>query len=399
MVLDVSHIVAGPFCTMLLANAGAEVIKVEPPRTGERSRKPGLTVPSNPDEPVSLQFVRVNRGKKDITLNLRHPRGRELFKRLVAKADVLVENFRPGAMEKLGLDYELLKSVNPRLIYATISGFGRRKDLRGPYSDRAANNPSAQAMSGLMDVTGEPDGPPSLVGASIGDTIPGLWAAYAIMLALEHRRKTGRGQYVDIAMYDCLVVHNDTAIPFYDLTGVCPSRRREDMWSAQLRLATIDGFVMMSGTGAPEKWAQLWRVAGREDLAQDARYLGQDIDGPFFLSSVTPALEAWTRTKSRMEVCETILEIGFSGAVVQTAAEVYGCPQLKARHMFHEFEFVGKRFRQPGNPAKLSDVAEILDAPPPRLAQDNSEVFEGLLGLTAVEIDSLYAEGVSSPPL
>lgn len=397
--LDVSHIVAGPFCTMLLANAGAEVIKVEPPRTGERSRKPGLTIPSSPQEPVSLQYIRVNRGKKDITLDLRHPRGQELFKRLAAVADVVVENFRPGAMKKLGLDYELLKTLNPGLVYATISGFGRGESMRGPYSDRAANNPSAQAMSGLMDVTGEPDGPPSLVGASIGDTIPGLWAAYTILLALEHRRRTGRGQHVDIAMYDCLVMHNDTAIPFYDLTGVSPGRRREDMWSAQLRLATSDGFVMMSGTGGPEKWAQLWRVAGREDLARDARYLGQDIDGPFFLSFVTPALEAWTRTKSRLEVCQTILEIGFSGAVVQTAAEVYDCPHLKARNMFHEFEFAGRRFRQPGSPAKLSEVPEVLDAPPPRLAQNNDEVFGRLLGLSSTEIASLYAEGISSPPL
>jgi CoA:oxalate CoA-transferase len=205
-VLDVSHIIAGPFCTMLLANAGAEIIKVEPPSTGEMSRRLSRPIQVEASEPITLQYVRVNRGKKGLTLNLRHERGKALFKRLAAISDVVVENFRPGTMKKLGLDYEALGAVNPELIYATISGYGRREDRKGPYSDWPANNPSAQAMSGLMDVTGEPGGPPSLVGASIGDTIPALWAAYGILLALEHRRKTGRGQQLDIAMYDCLVM-------------------------------------------------------------------------------------------------------------------------------------------------------------------------------------------------
>jgi crotonobetainyl-CoA:carnitine CoA-transferase CaiB-like acyl-CoA transferase len=393
-VLDVSHTIAGPFCTMLLANAGAEIIKVEPPDKGERTRWSGRPIQAQGSEPVTLQYVRVNRGKKGITLNLRHEQGKVLFRQLAAISDVLTENFRPGVMKKLGLDYEALKAVNPRLIYATISGFGRREDLRGPYSDWPANNPSAQAMCGLMDVTGESGGAPSLVGASIGDTIPGLWAAYSILLALEHRRKTGEGQHVDIAMYDCLVMHNDVALPFYDLTGVSPGRDREDMWSAQLRLETKDGFVMLSGAVRPDKWAQLWRAAGREDLAKDPEYLGQEIQGPFFLRVIRPALEEWTRQKSRMELCHSLLDLGFSAAMVQTAAEVYSCPQLKARRMFHEFEFTGKKFRHPGDPAKLSEVPEAPPAPPPLLGEHNAYVFQELLGLNAQEVQELHAQGV-----
>ncbi len=393
-VLDVSHIIAGPFCTMLLANAGAEIIKVEPPGTGEMSRRLSRPIPVEASEPITLQYVRVNRGKKGLTLNLRHERGKALFKRLAAISDVVVENFRPGTMKKLGLDYEALGAVNPGLIYATISGYGRREDRKGPYSDWPANNPSAQAMSGLMDVTGEPGGPPSLVGASIGDTIPALWAAYGILLALEHRRKTGRGQQLDIAMYDCLVMHNDTAVPFYDLTGVSPSREREDMSGAQLRLKAKDGFVMLAGVMGPEKWAQLWQAAGREDLAQDPRHLGPQIPGPFLLNTVRPALEEWTSQKSKLELCHFLRGLGFSAAMVQTAAEVNGCPQLKARQMFHEFELAGKKFRQPGDPVKLSEVSEAPAAPPPLLGEHNAYVFQELLGLSAEEVRELRAQGV-----
>jgi CoA:oxalate CoA-transferase len=379
---------------MLLANAGAEVIKVEPPGTGEISRRSGRPIPAEGSEPVTLQYVRVNRGKKDVTLNLRHEQGKAIFRRLAAMSDIAVENFRPGTMKRLGLDYETLKAVNPRLIYATISGYGRRADLRGPYSDWAANNPSAQAMSGLMEVTGEPGGPPSLMGASIGDTIPGLWAAYAILLALEFRRKSGQGQYVDIAMYDCLVMHNDIALPFYDLTKVSAGREREDMWSPQLRLEAKDGFVMLAGAAGPEKWAQLWRTAGREDLANDAKYLGQEVHGPFFLHKIRPALEEWTTKKSRIELCHYLLELGFSAAVVQTPAEVYDCPQLKARRMYHEYEFAGRRFRQPSDPAKLSEVPETPSTPPPLLGEHNAYVLQNLLGLSAQEVRELHAQGV-----
>jgi len=398
VVLDVTHVVAGPFCTMLLANAGAEVIKVEPPTTGERSRSPGLDIPGGPREPVSLQYVRVNRGKKGITLNLRHEEGRLLFIELAKKADVVVENFRPGAMRKLGLDYETLKALCPTLIYATISGFGRRDDLRGPYSDWAANNPSIQAMSGLMDVTGDRDGPPVLMGASIGDTVPGLWAAYAIMLALQHRRATGAGQHVDVAMYDCMVVHNDTAVPFYDLTKVSPGRRREDMWSPQLRLAASDGYVVLSGTANPRAWARLWQAAGRDDLAKDDRYLGHKVDGPFFLDSIGPALEAWSKTKPREYVTRLARDFGFSAGVVQTAAEVYACPHLEARSMYSEFEFLGHHFRQPGDPVKLSNVPGKASARPPRLGEHNEEILCGLLGLAEEDVEALYAKGVCSRP-
>ncbi len=189
-------------------------------------------------------------------------------------------------------------------------------------------------------------------------------------------------------------MHNDVALPFYDLTGVSPGREREDMWSAQLSLQAQDGFVMLSGWGAPDRWAQLWRAAGREDLATDPKYLGREIQGPFFLHTIRPALEEWTRQRSRRELCHLLLGLGFSAAAVQTAAEVYACPQLKARRMFHEFEFAGKKFRQPGDPAKLSAVPETPPAPPPLLGEHNAYVFQTLLGLSKQAIQDLAAQGV-----
>jgi crotonobetainyl-CoA:carnitine CoA-transferase CaiB-like acyl-CoA transferase len=218
------------------------------------------------------------------------------------------------------------------------------------------------------------------------------------MLALEHRRKTGLGQSIDMAMYDCMVLHNDTAVPFYDLTSVSPGRRREDMWSPQLRLAAADGYVVLSGTARPKQWADLWRLAGREDLAADDRYLGLKIDGPFFLDAITPALEAWTTTVSREQVCKLARGCGFSAGIVQTAAEVYACPQLEARSLFGEFEFAGRRFRQPGDPIRMSNAPAPPAARPPRLGEHTREILQRMLGLADEAIDALHAKGVCSSP-
>jgi crotonobetainyl-CoA:carnitine CoA-transferase CaiB-like acyl-CoA transferase len=312
----------------------------------------------------------------------------------VKVSDVVVENFRPGTMKRLGLDYEVLRHVNPGLVYATISGYGRRSDLSGPYSDWPANNPSAQAMSGIMDVTGEPGAPPSLVGASVGDTIPALWTAYGIMLALAQRRQTGKGQHVDISMYDCLLLHNDVAVPYYNLYGKVSGRNREDMWSAQLRLEAEDGFVVISGSVPRESWTKLWRAAGRDELSLDPKYLGYKIDGPFLIKVVKPALEVWTKTQRKEELCRFLLGLGFSAAMVQTARDVFDCPHLEARQMFHEFDFLGKHYRLPGDPVKLSEAPSAEGSAPPSLGQDNADMFRKLLGISEAEIREYQALGV-----
>ncbi len=202
-VLDATHIVAGPFCSLILADMGAEVIKIERPRTGDLSRGRGPFIQDSDGRRVSSRFLGVNRNKKSVTLDLRNQRCKEVFENLVRESDVLIDNWGPGAFRRLGLGYEHLQEINPRLIYASLTGYGD-PDGPGPgmFAHWPANNLSIQGMSGWMDITGDPDGPPRGVGDNIGDSVPGVWTALGIVLALESRRKTGRGQLVDMAMYE-----------------------------------------------------------------------------------------------------------------------------------------------------------------------------------------------------
>jgi len=384
-VIDCTHIVAGPYTSMLLAQAGAEVIKLEPPRTGERARR-GASVPNQIGEHAPLSFISLNRGKLGITLDLRDPQGKHAFKKLVAASDVLVENYRPGALKDLGLDYDVLKHVNPRLVYACISGFGKRADLRGPYSDWTAHNPSAQAMSGLMDRTRAPGGAPMQIGAAIGDTIPALWTAYGIVLALRQREASGNGQFLDMAMYDALCMHNYAAVAAQgpDL----PEAERRDGPLGPLHhmlFEAEDGWVMLSGAAEHDKWERFFVHIGRADLNEERKYLGVQ---------VKPIVEGWSKHLGRAQVCQVMLQMGFSPAPVQTAKEVYDCPQLSARQMFVEFEHLGRSFRVLGDPVKLSAVPYRAGSRPPLLGEHNDYVFGQIAGLSADEIRSMKANGV-----
>jgi CoA:oxalate CoA-transferase len=384
-VIDCSHIVAGPFTSMLLAQAGAQVIKLEPPKTGERLRR-GASIANGIGERAPLNFIALNRGKLGVTLNLRDPQGKDAFKKLVAVSDVLVENYRPGALTDLGLDYDVLKAVNPRLIYASISGFGKRADLRGPYSDWTAHNPSAQAMSGLMDGSREPDGPPLQVAAPIGDTIPALWTAYGITLALRQREQTGRGQFLDMAMYDAMSMHNYPAVSAADMSGASPKREDQSVGPTHHMLFEAqDGWVMLSGATEHEKWEKLFRHIGRTDLNEDQKYLAVNVKA---------ILEGWSKQLPRAEVCRVMMGMEFSPAPVQSAKEVYDCPQLAARDMFVEFEHLGRKFRLLGDPIKLSDVPSAPGSPPPLLGEHNEYVFGEIVGYSRDEIQAMKAQGV-----
>jgi CoA:oxalate CoA-transferase len=206
-VLDATHIVAGPFCSLILADMGAEVIKIERPRSGDLVRARGPFLEASDGRKVSSRYLGINRNKKSVTLDLRNPKCKEAFQNLVRQSDVLIDNWGPGAFQRLGLGYESLREVNPGLTYASITGYGDSDGLRGPYSTWPANNLSIQGMAGWMEVTGEPDGPPQSVGDNVGDSIPGVWTALGIVLALETRRQTGQGQLVDMAMYEVMVSH------------------------------------------------------------------------------------------------------------------------------------------------------------------------------------------------
>ena len=246
-----------------------------------------------------------------------------------------------------------------------------------------------------MEITGAPDGPPQMVGDNIGDSVPGVWTALGIMLALEARRKTGLGQHVDMAMYDCMAAHTTSSMPLYQATGQTTGRARENMFSAQLTLQASDGYVVLAGAGDPKKWVELWRLIGREELAQDPRFLGQGISGEFYFNYIVPALEEWSQGLSKWEVTQKLLKLGFSMGTVQNTADLDRCPQLAARKMFVESgDGFGGRFRTVNTPIKLTACPDTPSRRPPLVGEHNQEVLCGIGGLTPQELAQMQADGV-----
>ena len=394
-VVDCTHIVAGPFCSMLLADAGAEVIKVERPGMGDRSRLNRPYLEDKDGSTVSGRFLAINRNKKSLTLEIGHPQGKELFRQLVEVSDVVLDNYGPGALRRLGFGYDQLKPINPGVVYASITGYGNYEELQGPYSNWAAHNPCVQGMAGWMNITGGPDGPPEMVGDNIGDSVPAVWTAYGIMLALQTRNRTGLGQHVDVAMYDCMMMHNTSVFPFYQVDGKAPGRQRENMTSAQLALEARDGYVVLAGAIGEEKWEALWRHVGRAELTEDPRYLGRDVEGPFYMDVIRPTLEEWTKHRPKREVAILLLELGFSASMVQDASDMMSCPHLEARDMFVDLDYpvTTGSFKAPSTPVKLTGSQGMPVERPPALGEHTDEVLQGLLGLSVKAIGALREQG------
>ena len=394
-VLDLTHIVAGPFCSMIFADMGAEVIKVERPGAGDRSRinTPFKDGPNG--QKVSVRYLGVNRNKKSVTLDLRDPRCKSAFEKMVKESDILLDNWGPGALRRLGLGYEVLSQMNPGLIYASITGYGDTEDMQGPYSQWPANNPCVQGMGGWMEITGAPGGAPQMVGDNIGDTVPGVWSALGVMLALEARHKTGKGQHVDMAMYDCMVAHTTSSMPLYQLTGQSSSRARENMFSAQLALKTNDGYAVLAGAGDEDKWVALWQLLGREDLIQDPQYLGKGISGEFYFENIVPAIEEWSQHLSKREVAEQLIEIGYSMGMVQNTADLDQCPHLEARKMFVDCgDTLGGSFRTANTPINLTACPDTPTGQPPLLGQHNRDILCSIGGLTEEQLLGMETDRV-----
>jgi crotonobetainyl-CoA:carnitine CoA-transferase CaiB-like acyl-CoA transferase len=393
-VLDATHIVAGPFCSLILADMGAEVIKIERPRSGDLVRARGPFLEASDGRKVSSRYLGINRNKKSVTLDLRNLKCKEAFQNLVRRSDVLIDNWGPGAFQRLGLGYESLREINPGLIYASITGYGDSDGLRGPYSTWPANNLSIQGMAGWMEVTGDPDGPPQGVGDNVGDSIPGVWTALGIVLALETRRQTGQGQLVDMAMYEVMVSHMITNMNAYQATGRNPGRSRDRLISAGTPFRTQDGYVLMAGVHSEERLRALWQLVGREDLLENPRYLGHGADGDFYYHHVIPAVEEWSQHRSKWEVAEKLTEIGFSMGVTQTVSDLAQCPHLEARQMFVETaDTLGGRFRSLRTPIRLTACEDCAADTPPLLGEDNREVLCSLGGLTPEELAELEQQG------
>ena len=384
-IVDLSHIIAGPYCAAILADYGADVIKVEPPK-GERAREVAPFVERG-DARVSGFFASVNRNRRGIVLDLKSAEGKEALRKLVAASDVLLENFAPGTMQRLGLGYEALREVNPRLIYVAISGFGQLEPYVGPWSSRPANNATSQAMSGLMELSGDAEGPPAFIGQAIGDTIPGLWAVIGTLLALEQRRKTGVGQFLDVAMYDSLAAMCFNAISDYHVAGVGPRRGMAWRESFSDRLKCADGYIAVSMWGTvPERWQRLWPLIGRPDMLTHPTFDPAHPGCPTCFPIVKSALEGWLATVTRADAVQLLLGLGFSAGPVQSVREVYESEQLQRRQLFIDVDDgVGGTVRTIGTPLKFSGFRLPAPRRAPHLGEHTAEVLSEFRQLAPAE--------------
>jgi formyl-CoA transferase len=386
-VLDLSRVLAGPYCTMMLGDLGAEVIKVERPGRGDDTRAWGPPFAGG----ESTYFLTSNRNKKSVTLNLKTARGQELARALAARSDVLVENLLPGTLDALGLGYEALARVNPRLVYCSITGFGQD----GPYRDRPGYDLLIQAMGGVMSITGEPQGEPMKVGVAISDVTAGLHACTAILAALAARERTGRGDRIDIALLDSTVSWLANVASAYLVTGEPPARYGNAHASIVPYQAfrAADGWFV-AGVGNDEQWRRFCRAVGRPELADDPRFANNRARVEH-RGVLIPLLERLFATRPAAHWLEQLERAEVPAAPVNTLAQVFADPQVQARAMAVETEHptIG-RLRMTGSPLKLASIAERPLAPPPLLGQHTHEVLGELLGLGTQEIEALKQDGV-----
>jgi formyl-CoA transferase len=388
-VLDLTQYEAGPSCTEMLGWLGAEVLKIEPP-AGEPSRR-GLSERPDLD---SWFFLMLNANKKSITLDLKKPRGREIFERMVAKADVVIENFGPGAMERLGFGYERLKQVNPRIISASIKGFGSE----GPYAEYKSFEWIAQAMGGVMSMSGEADGPPMRSEAGLGDTGAGLHCAIGILAALVQRQTTGVGQRVEVAQHDSVVnllrIHLRET---YQTGQPVPRRGNRSPVAAPSNLYRCRPFgpndYVYIHVATVEMWKAVARIVGRPELGGDPRYVDR-LGRVAQVEEIDALVEGWTEKRTKQEAMETLAGAGVPCGAVLDSVEILANEALIKRGMVVALEHPTRgHFAMPGNPVQLSDSPTTVTRAP-LLSEHNADVYGTLLGCTAEELDQLRKEGV-----
>ncbi len=388
-VLDLTQYEAGPSCTQMLAWLGAEVIKIEPP-TGE----PGRTALSDKRGEDAWFFLLLNSGKKGVTLNLKAPRGKAMFEEMVKGADVVVENMGPGAMDRLGLGYETLRRLNPRIIAASVKGFGSF----GPYADYKSFEWIAQAMAGAMSMTGSPDGPPTKAIGGLADTGAGLHTAIGILAAIIQRQATGVGQQVEVAQQEAVV--NLLRIHLRDTYVTGKPALRQGNRSAVAAPSNIyrcrpfgpNDYVFIHLAGA-EMWKTLATIIGRPELADDPRYADRR-DRVQFIDEIDAMIEAWTEKRTKHEVMEILAGAGLPCGAVLDSSEVLTDPHLKARGMIVELEHPRRgTYPMPANPVRLSQSpTEMVRAP--LLGEHNAEVYGKLLGYGQAELETLRRDSV-----
>jgi len=386
-ILDLSRVLAGPFATMMMADMGAEVIKIEIPIKGDDSRQFGPFMKGE-----SAYYMNLNRNKKGITLNLKSAKGKEMFLEMVKKVDIVLENYRPGTMEKLGLGYERLKKVNPAIIYACVSGFGHY----GPYKDRAGYDIIGQAMSGLMSTTGFPGGEPTRTGTAMSDVLAGLSVTIGTLAALIYKNKTGVGQKVDVSLVDSTVASMEIINQIYLVEGRIPERignRYESVYPYDSFKAS-DGSIVIAA-GNDKLWSKVCQVMGNPELATCEKF-DKNIKRVNRHEEVKVIVEAWTSKHTIDELNDTLLKVGVPVSPINTIDKVVKDPHIAgAREMFVEIEHpTAGKMKITGSHIKLSETKPSIRTPSPLLGQHNKEIYQDFLGLTEEEILSMENDGI-----
>lgn len=385
-VLDVSQVMAGPFCCMLLGDMGADVVKVEPPRTGDQTRRAMGFRLKGAD---SGGFLALNRNKRSIEIDLKSEAGLEAFYELVRGADVLVENNRPGVAARLKIDYPTLKAINPRLVYASISGFGQT----GPWSRRPGFDLIAQAMTGIMSVTGHPDMPPAKSSVPVGDLGAGLFAAYAVLSAVQGRDRSGEGQYVDVSLFEsALSLSIWEVAEFWGTQKVPAPIGSANRMSAPYQAFRASDRHFVFGAANQKLWMALCEVIERPDLLQDPRF-ATNTDRLRHREALVAALEPTLATRTADEWIDALLAAGVPAAPILSYDEALVSEQARARNMVMEMEHpVEGTIRQLGFPVKLHGTPQQLRRPPPLLGQHTEEIMREA-GCDAAAIARLRAAG------
>ena len=386
-VVDLTRILAGPYCTMMLGDMGAEVIKIENPDGGDDTRGWGPPFLNG----VSTYFISINRNKKSLTLNLKNERGKELLRDLIRKGDVVVENFRPGALDKLGFSWEEIHRINPAVIFASLSGFGQT----GPRRSEPGFDVVIQGEGGIMSITGEPDGPPSKFGASIADITAGMLAAQGVLLSLYHREKTGVGQMVDVGMLDGQVALLTYHANNYFGTGKLPPRRgnKHPSITPYETYECKDGYFNL-GVGNDSLWRRFCDAMGLGDIKEDPKFaINKDrVDNRLELQEI---LDAFFAEKTVGETLEALREAGIPCGPINNLEQVLNEPQVLAREMVVDVDVpVAGPTKVTGVPIKLSETPGAVRTPPPTLGQHTEEVLESVLGMDEEQRNALRDEGV-----
>lgn len=393
-VLDISRAMAGPFCTMMMGDLGADVIKVERPGRGDESRSWGPPFVGQPSESYpgeSTYYLSANRSKRSLTVNLKSPEGQEIIKRLAALSDVLVENYLTGSLDKMGLGYEQLHEINPRLVYCSISGYGRS----GPYAEKGGYDFILQAEGGIMGITGPVEGPPFRVGVSIIDITTGMFAATAILAALRARDITGEGQLLDLSLLDSSAAILANVASNYLIGGVEPRR----MGNAHFNIAPYEVFRardrwLTLGALNQRQWENLCTVVDHQDIISDPLF-STNQDRVINREALAEVLNEAFATRDAKYWIEQLHKVGIPSGVINTIEDVFNHPQAQSRDLKIEIEHPSAgTLSFPGYPYKFSATPAKAHRPPPLLGEHTDEVLVELLGYSPQEVQEMHDQGV-----